>query len=242
MRVLILRPEPQASAMAGVLASAGIAATVAPMLRVVPEAGVAAAVLASGDASALVFTSAAGVAALASDRAVAGLRHLPVVAVGPATAGAARDAGFADVTSADGDGAAAAGVVLRIPQTGGTVVHVAGRDMAFDVADALVKAGRAARTVTAYRSEPVEDLAPDVAADLGGRRFAAVVVASARTAEAFGRCLERAGFDRLPATTLVAISAKASAPLRPFFDRLVVAEAPDGESLTKAVVALARAA
>ncbi len=144
--------------MAARLRAAGMTATVAPMLQVVFEPDVAARILAIGDAAALVFTSAAGVAALGSDPASERLHHLPVAAVGPATAAAARDGGFVQVISADGDGAAAAAAVMTASPSGGTIVHVAGRDMAFDVAAALVAAGRDARTIVAYRSEAADRL------------------------------------------------------------------------------------
>lgn len=52
-----------------------------------------------GEVSALAFTSANGVTAFA---ALTDRRNLPIFAVGDATAEAARDAGFRDVTSADG--------------------------------------------------------------------------------------------------------------------------------------------
>lgn len=239
MRVLVLRPEPQASAMADALGAIGIDAEVAPMLAVVPMPAVASAVTADGMPGALVFTSAAGVSALTADPAHAALLLCPVIAVGPATAAAARRAGFRSVTSADGDGAAAAEAAAALPADGGAIVHVSGRDSAFDVASALRSLGRTARTVVAYRAEETGRLPPETGAALAAGRFDAVVIASARTAAAFGRCLEQAGLDHVPGAILVAISAEAAAPLRPFFSRLVVAEEPNGAGLTKAVVALA---
>lgn len=58
--------------------------------------------------AALAFTSPNGVDAFMRNSA---RRDLPVFAVGPATAAAARAAGFAQVTSADGDGAALARLI-----------------------------------------------------------------------------------------------------------------------------------
>lgn len=240
MRVLILRPESQARAMADVLAADGVAATIAPMLAVVAEPDVVGSVL-DGHVSpqALVFTSVAGVDSLAADQRRGALAAIPAVAVGPATAAAARGAGFATVIDAAGDGEAVVrAVVAAFDPTAGPVVHVGARERAVDVADRLAEAGFSARTVVAYRTETVAAVDPATAADVAAGEFAAVVVASARTAEAFGRWLERAGIA-VPATTaLAAISAKAAAPLRPFFARLVIAREPSGESLTKAVVAL----
>lgn len=244
MRALILRPEPQASAMAAGLSAAGVEPTVAPMLEIAPLPDAAAGLAARADAlQGLVLTSAAAAAALAEAGAAAALAAVPVIAVGPATAAAAGRAGFATVVTADGDGERAiAAVVARFDPHGGPVVHVAGRERAVDVAGALAAAGFTAETAVVYAAEPVTALSPDLAFDLDGGRFGAVIVASARTAAAFGRCLEQASVTvPVPGAALVAISAKAAAPLRPLFDRLVLAAAPDGESLTKAVVALAAA-
>lgn len=225
--------------MADAFGALGIAAEVAPMLAVVPIPGVAAAVRADGMPGALVFTSAAGVSALATDPGHVALLPCPVIAVGPATAAAARRAGFRSVISADGDGAATAEAAAALPADGGAIVHVSGRDSAFDVAAALRSRGRTARSVIAYRAEETARLPAETVSALAAGRFDAVVIASTRTATAFGRCLEQAGLDRVSGAVLIAISAEAAAPLRPFFGRLVVAEEPNGAGLTKAVVALA---
>jgi uroporphyrinogen-III synthase len=241
MRVLILRPEPQASAMAAELAAAGHDPVVAPMLTIEPEAGAAAAVRDGGPMpQAIVFTSPAAVDALGRDDPLADLLAVPVIAVGTGTAGAARRAGFVAVLSADGDAAAAVDLVGRrfVPE-GGRIVHVAGRDRAADVAGDLAARGFSASTVVAYRAETATTLDPALAADLAAGRIDAVVVASRRTAEAFRRSLESVGLTGpLEKPVAVAISQACAEPLAPLFRRRVVAERPDGASLTKAVVAL----
>ena len=100
VRVLITRPREDAEALAEALAVRGVEALVEPLLEIVPLnpgdfdlAGVQAALL----------TSANGARALA---AATGLRDVPVLAVGEATAAAARAAGFAEVAVAGGDVAA----------------------------------------------------------------------------------------------------------------------------------------
>ncbi|MEE8274408.1 MAG: uroporphyrinogen-III synthase, partial [Alphaproteobacteria bacterium] len=97
MRVLITRPREDAEALAEALAVRGVEALVEPLLEIVPLnpgdfdlAGVQAALL----------TSANGARALA---AATGSRDVPVLAVGEATAAAARAAGFAEVAVAGGD-------------------------------------------------------------------------------------------------------------------------------------------
>jgi uroporphyrinogen-III synthase len=244
MRVLILRPEPQAGVMAAELAAAGIDTLVAPMLAIEPEPGAAAAVLAGGDLpQALILTSPAAVEALRCDEAYVDLLAVPVVAAGPGTASAARNAGFVAVLSADGDAEAAAALVrARFRPDGGRVVHPAGRDRAGDVAGDLARAGFSAETVVVYRAESAEALDPSVAASLAAGEIDAAVVASKRTAEAFRRCVESVGLTGpLERPAIVAMSEAVAAPLAPLFRHRIVADRPDGESLTKAVVALAAA-
>ena len=95
--VWITRAEPGASATAARVRALGWEAVVAPLIEIHPLepkidlAGV----------GALAFTSAAGGRRLR--RASPAERRLPVFAVGEATARAAREAGFAEVVSADGD-------------------------------------------------------------------------------------------------------------------------------------------
>lgn len=244
MRALILRPEPQAGAMAAELAAAGMDVLVAPMLAIEPEPGAVAAVLAGGKfPQALVLTSAAAVEALRVDEAFADLLAVPVVAVGPGTASAARNAGFVAVLAADGDSAAAVALVrTRFSPDDGHVVHPAGRDRSGDVAGDLRTAGFQAETVVVYRAESAGSLDPPVADALRDGRIDVAIVASKRTAEAFRRCVESVGLTGpLERPVIVAMSEAVAAPLAPLFRHRIVAARPDGESLTKAVVALAAA-
>jgi uroporphyrinogen-III synthase len=244
MRVLVLRPEPQAGRTAAALAGHGIEATVVPMLLIVPQPEVVSRILdpAQAPPGVLVFTSAHGVDAVRADPRLGEITGLVVHAVGPATAEAARAAGFPDVRQADGDGAALLAALRAALPPGAVVVHVAGRDRSVDIADALGADGWSARTVEAYHAEASEGLPPDVAAAVAAGRFDIAVVASRRTAEAFARAITAHG-SALPLDrpALVAISAVAAEPLRGLLDHIVVADRPDGDALTEGVVALAAA-
>ena len=106
-RLLVLRPEPQASAMVAALAARGVEAEAAPMLDIVGVADPVARVRAAdAGADGLIFTSAQAARLIAADDHRADLLALPVFAVGAATAAAARAAGFLSVSSSDGDAAA----------------------------------------------------------------------------------------------------------------------------------------
>src|SRR5258708_14683458 len=101
MKAIVTRPRDDAAALVGALADRGVAALLAPMLPIlpVPQAARDLAERLAG-AQAVLFTSANGVRAFA---AASPRRELPVLAVGDASAAAARIAGFRSVTSAGGD-------------------------------------------------------------------------------------------------------------------------------------------
>lgn len=156
MKVLITRPEPDASAFAALCASRGLAPVVAPLMEIAilkQEIGL------SG-VGALVFTSANGVRAFAANSAE---RNLPVFAIGQASAEAARAEGFSSVTTAGGDiGALSQLIVRRKAALNGAVLHIAGTHRAGDLVEALAKAGLNARRDVFYEARAVGAL-PDAA-------------------------------------------------------------------------------
>ena len=100
-RLAVLRPEPGNSATAARIVAAGFDAVRLPLFAVEPLAWTAPD---PGEYDALLLTSANAVrhAGTALDR----LRGVPVVAVGQATANAARAAGLTVAITGDGDAAA----------------------------------------------------------------------------------------------------------------------------------------
>lgn len=125
LRVWVTRAQPGAQATAERLAAMGHDAVVAPLLEVrACEAQVE-----LDGVAALAFTSANGV------RAFAGLcedRSLPVYAVGEATAHAARQAGFSQVHSADGD-VVALGELIGAASLKGAVLAPGAKERAGDL-------------------------------------------------------------------------------------------------------------
>src|ERR687884_298013 len=112
MRLLVTRPEPDVTATAQALRARGHDAVVEPMLRIEPlETPIP-----PGRYQAVVSTSANGVRALTGRPELAVLLDLPFLAVGPATAAAARDAGFRRVRMAEGDAAALGRLAAGGPQ------------------------------------------------------------------------------------------------------------------------------
>lgn len=180
-RIWITRALPGAEQTAGRLRAMGLPVLVDPLLAVVPLSpsidleGVAA----------LAFTSVNGVEAFAR---LCADRSRPAFTVGERTARAAREAGFAEVLSADGDvGALAALIVGQKGRIGGVVLHPSALEPAGDLVSPLVAAGLAAQRMAVY--ETVErDPEPTTLAQLG--TMAAVLLYSPRAAGKLARVLK----------------------------------------------------
>ena len=197
-RIWVTRTEPQALATAARLAAMGFGVVVtAPVLEVerIAEARID---LAGIDA--LVFTSGHAVTAFA---ALSAVRDLPVFTVGEATADLARQAGFAAVTSADGDVGALAALIARAAPRPTRVLHPAAREPAADLAALLGGLGVLANTIAVY--ETVETGAFVSGVD-------AILVHSPRAGRAVAA--RYAGRPEAARISAYAISEAAAAPLR----------------------------
>lgn len=168
----------------------------------------------------LVFTSRNGVAAFValSDR-----RDRPVLTVGDATADAARQAGFQDVTSASGALDDLAALIRRTPDAGPVLACLA-ETPAGDLA-ARVGGGVEIRTLPVYRAVPTPATPPE-ACD-------AVLIHSPRAALELTRRLTP---DAARSRLAVAISPAAAAPLAPLpFAGVRIAARPDEAALISAL-------
>lgn len=227
MRVLITRAAPEADATAARVAALGHEPVLSPVLEIEPIAFD----LGAMDVQALAFTSAAGVRAFAAAQS---LRAWPVLAVGEATAEAARAEGFADVRIGEGAGDGIAALARALDATAGAIVHVGGEDIASDVVNDLRADGFTARRVIAYRARFAARLAPAALALLtDGARDAAVMFHSARGAESFASLARAAGIARA-AENLVALclSARVANAAEPFgFKEIRIASSPRESAL-----------
>jgi uroporphyrinogen-III synthase len=146
IRVAITRAQPEAERTAARVRERGADAIVAPLLTIVPcgyDTN-------TEGAQALIFTSSNGVRAFPDAR---GARDRIVLAVGDATAEAAREAGFADVRSADGDVASLAALAKAVLDPAkGKLIHIAGDHVAGDLSGELRAAGFSIERRLAYAS------------------------------------------------------------------------------------------
>jgi uroporphyrinogen-III synthase len=188
MRLLITRPEEDAQATAALLAARGHEATIEPLvsIQIVPGPN-----LDLEGVQALLVTSANGVRAfVARDPR----RHLPVLAVGDASARAARAAGFARVESASGDVVALAELVGRRLKPGdGDLIHVAGSAVAGDLAGMLAAAGFRCRREVLYEQARADALSADTERLLRDGGLDGVLLFSPRTGATFAALLENRG-------------------------------------------------
>lgn len=134
-RVVVTRAPPEAEVTAARVRAMGAEALLAPLLTIVPCGYDTS----TEGAQALLFTSSNGVRAFPDVR---GARDRIVLAVGDATAAAARAAGFTDVRSADGDVHSLAALVkAQLDPTKGKLIHIAGDHVAGDLGGELRAAG-----------------------------------------------------------------------------------------------------
>jgi uroporphyrinogen-III synthase len=188
MKVLVTRPRPDAEKTAAALRNRGHVAVLAPLLDVQfrddPE-------IAFDGVQAVLLTSANGARALARRTA---RRDVPVFAVGAQTAEAARQTGFANVRSADGDARALADAVPRWAKAeDGALLHASGAQTAGNLAARLRASGFTVRAQTLYDVVPAARL-PAAAADaLASGDLESVMFFSPRSARIFSDLVGKAG-------------------------------------------------
>jgi uroporphyrinogen-III synthase len=230
MRLLVTRPEPDAARTAATLRSRGFEVVLASLLRFEPIA----AALPPGPFDAVAMTSASAARAIAVHPQRAALADLPVFAVGARTAEAARKAGFARVTSADGDVAALARrIAAALPGGAARLLYLAGEDRAGDLAGALAHSRIDVQTIAIYRAVAVDALPAPVVAALESDQIDGVLHYSPRSANTYLACATRANILRAAlGPAHYCLSAQVAAPLLAAGANLVhVAPAPDEPSL-----------
>lgn len=215
-RIWVTRAHPGAARTAGRLNALGFDPLVSPLLRID-------ALPATPDLTGvqtLVFTSANGVAAFA---ALSDARTLSVLAVGDATARAAREAGFATVRSADGDLAALA-ALIRAEARGLTILHPSAAEPAGDLSAAVGDAARI-RNLPVYEARETDVGAPGA--------WDAVLIHSPRAGRALAASLSP---EEVEGRIALVLSSAAAAPLERLpFAEVRIAAAPTEDALLAAL-------
>jgi uroporphyrinogen-III synthase len=221
--LLVLRPEPGASATAARAAALHLPAVVAPLFTIAPVGWSAPDPAHFG---AILLTSAN--AARHGGGQLAGFTRLPVYAVGDATATAARSAGFGKVVAGTKDGAA---MIARAAADGvRRLLHLTGREHlpvshpAITIERRMVYAAQAAGRL------------PAAARDALGKRSVALLH-SPRAAATFRTLVVGAGLvpDHI---RIAAISPAALAAAGDGWEAAIAAESPNDDALLAAAARL----
>jgi uroporphyrinogen-III synthase len=230
MRLLVTRPEPDASRQAKALAERGHRPVLTPLLAIELIHDLP---LNLTGTQALIATSRNALRAVASHLELSAALRLPLYAVGDATAKAAAELGFADVTIGPGTAEALGRLIAaRLRASAGPLVHLSGETVAFDLKSALEARGFSVRQPILYRAVAAAVLPPDVVSMLKAGRLDGVVLMSPRTGATFAGLIRQHGLvteaSRLNCYCLSGAVAQTAEPLKA---RLIVAARPSEEDV-----------
>jgi uroporphyrinogen-III synthase len=224
-RVLVTRSEPGASETAERLSARGYAPIVEPLFVIEAVAST----LPAFDA--LAFTSLNGVRRFA---ALSPRRDAPVFCVGERSANEAREAGFAEVYSANGDVTDLVGLIESCLPRSARLLHAGNEDSRGDLAGTLARKGWQAVFVPTFRAASVSVPGPALAVYLGGEAaFDAALIHSPRGGSVLAGFLRAA--SSAPRLNIAAISQAAAQPLRNLARRVEIAAEPNEAALLKSL-------
>lgn len=228
MRLLVTRPEPDATRTAQTLRARGHDVLVAPVLT---TQSIEAEIKAS---YAAVLMTSVNAARAATRPHYANLRQLPVLAVGDRTAEAARASGFSIVESADGALPDLVQlIVTRFGKSSGRLLYLAGEDRAGDLAGDLATRGIGVDTAVIYRAVAAERLPAELAHALSAEQLDGALHYSPRSVATLLRLAAGAGaLNTLLGLAHYCLSDAVAAPLRDAGARRIsVAPHPDEAAL-----------
>lgn len=236
--MLVTRPEPDASDTAGRLAALDIEAALCPLLTFdtlptsLPDAA---------GFAAIAVTSTNALRALDDRGALADFIELPMFTVGDRTAAAARDMGFANVTSAGG-GFADLVELLAHSRLKGPVFYPAGRDQSGDLAKSLAPFGLMVITTQVYAMTAITELPAQIVGELEDGSIDAVLFYSRRTAETFARlsAQQLSRLSRLEMGMLCLSETIAEPLLDVHFVRVALTDYPSEEAMMALALSFSR--
>ena len=235
-KILVTRPEPDATDSANRLRALGLEPIIAPVLTLkrlpckLPDiAGL----------SAIAITSANALRALTQEQR-AKLAHLPLFAVGDRTAAAARQAGFTKVTSASGTFTDLVALMTKeLP--GGTVFYPTTRHATGDLPQALAPGHITVATRHTYEMCRAKALPIPVIEALTANDIAAVMLYSRRTATGFCTLTTTLGPAAKRQLTALCLSENVAAPMiAAHFSRIALADYPSEEAMLALALSFAR--
>lgn len=238
LKMLVTRPEPDASETAARLRALGIEPVVAPLLIMHAED---ASLPDPAGFAAIAVTSANALRALAAGGALVRYTHLKLYAVGDKTASVARDFGFSDVTSANGNFGM---LVETLAHAGlsGPIWYPAPREQAGDLARSLAPFGLMVITSVVYRMDPVDAQNAQIAAAISDDDVKAALLYSKNTAQAFVSVTKGLHYlNPAKSLTLLCLSENVAQPLiDAHFVRIGLADHPSEEAMLALALSFAR--
>jgi uroporphyrinogen-III synthase len=235
VRMLVTRPEPDASETAARLSALDIEAVVEPLLTAetlstrLPE---------PTGFKALAVTSANALRALEARGEIARFTELPVYAVGDRTASLARQLGFATVHSASGN----FGDLVRLltaANLNGPVLYPSARQMSGDLGKALAPHGIMVIAAPVYAMRSATGLSSTTRRDLDAGAIDAGLFYSRRTAETFAGLAEGLG-DKSRLGMLCLSEAVAEPLIAAHFVRVSLADHASEEAMMGLALSFAR--
>jgi uroporphyrinogen-III synthase len=236
MRLLVTRPEPEASAFAEELRALGHEPVLQPLLEFrVLDFDLAP----LRAAKAIIVTSASSLRALKEAGALDAVVDKPLYCVGEQTAKRALSAGFGAVLEIAETGEELAGKIIASRSKDAALAHVAGEHMAFDIAGALAREGFSVETVAVYGMEAAAEFLPSVDAMLKAGKIDGVILMSPRTAAIYVSLCHRYGNLNCAKTlSYFCLSGNVAAKLASFAPNCVmVSRTPNKEALLELLCA-----
>ena len=235
VKMLVTRPEPDASETAARLNALDIETVIAPLLsaQTLPTS-----LPPANGFAALAITSANALRALSDRGDLPGYVGLPLYSVGDRTADLARRFGFADVTSANGS---THDLIALLAQAGvkGPILYPAAGQQAGDLGKALAAHGIMVITAPVYDMVPAVTLDEAVRTELASGTISAALFYSRRTAETFAG-LAADLRDRTKLSVLCLSEAVAAPLVAAHFVRVALADHPSEEAMMGLALSFAR--
>lgn len=214
MRLLVTRPEPDATALKAQLIGMGHEVFVEPLLRPVfheldPQE------VDFLEAQALIATSRNGVRALAQSPLLSAAVSLPIYTVGPGTAGTAQALGFEQVLQGPRDARALVGFVAEHADVNaGSLIYLAGERKSVDVGGELRHLGFHVQEPVVYSVATAEKLGAPIIARFQAGEVDGVLLMSTQTARTYARLMLGCGLSgKLQRTMHFCLSAEVAKAL-----------------------------
>jgi uroporphyrinogen-III synthase len=211
MQLMLTRPEADAARTATALRARGHDVLIASLLRIetVPDAA-----LGTGPWSAILVTSANAVRAIADHPRRSELNDIPVIAVGRHSARAMREAGFTNVSSADGNVFDLAKLAAARMEPAARLLYLASEERSGDLAGVLRAQDFTVDTALVYRAVAADAFPIEAAAALK-TGIDGVLHFSRRSAEAYVSAAHNGGLlgQALAGPVHYCLSARVAEPL-----------------------------